>query len=186
MSGLWQTPVVVLTVLTWLASPPASIGEAAQRETLRRLGTPKATASLTYIGLPPVPPPASVTEPPPTEPPPVGAGAVPPPPEPPQTAQVQQKQQQDEQWWRTRMAAARSAIEHGQLMAEALQSRISALQADAVNLDDPVRQAKARTDLGKALGELDRTTKQVGADRKAMAAIQEEARRLNVPAGWVR
>ena len=179
MSALWQTPAVVVMILSWLASPPAGLGEVAQREALRRAATPKATASLTNFGqTADEPPPAAVTLPAGAEPPAVAppASDTPPPTEP----------KRDEKWWRARAAGIRTAIERGQTMAEALQSRINALQADVVNIDDPALQAKARTDLGKALGELDRQNKQIEADRKSLADLEEEARRLNVPAGWIR
>ena len=179
MNSLWQTPAVVVMILSWLASPPAGLGEVAQREALRRAATPKATASLTNFGqFADEPPPAAVTLPASATPPAVTPPAeeTPPPTEP----------KRDEKWWRARVAGIRTAIERGQTMAEALQSRINALQADVVNIDDPAQQAKARNDLGKALGELDRQKKQIDADTKALADLGEEARRLNVPAGWIR
>lgn len=182
MSALWQVPAVVLSLVAWLSSPPSGLGDVAQREALRRNATPKSTASLTNLGQAP-------------EPPPVAAVSLPaqeaPPPAPPATTPAQEVQKpagegKDEQWWRARITAARTAVERGQVMADALQSRINALQADVVNIDDPVQQAKARQELGKALGELERVKDQIEADRKNIAAIQEEARRLDVPPGWIR
>ena len=38
----------------------------------------------------------------------------------------------------------------------------------------------------KALGELDRLKKQIEAGKKAIADLEEEARRANVPPGWLR
>jgi hypothetical protein len=55
-----------------------------------------------------------------------------------------------------------------------------------VNVDDPVRQAQLRQELQLTLQELNRTNKLIEEDRKAIQAIQDEARRLNVPAGWIR
>lgn len=180
MSMFWQSPIVVWSLMAWLAAPPTSLAQAAEQEAIRRRMTPKSAAVLTNLGqpqevpltfvMPPPAPPAAATEPP------KAAEAAAPPDE----------NQRDEKWWRARMAAMRTAIERGQLMADALQSRINALQTDVVNRDDPVQQAKLRTDLGKALGELERVTKQIEADRKAVVALQEEARRANVPPGWVR
>ncbi len=89
MSALWQTPAVVVMILSWLASPPAGLGEVAQREALRRAATAKATATLTNFGQSAdEPPPAAVTLPateaPPTVTPP--AGETPPPPTEPASA----------------------------------------------------------------------------------------------------
>jgi hypothetical protein len=92
----------------------------------------------------------------------------------------------DEQWWRARMNNAKAAIERDNLLIDALQSRINALQADVVNIDDPVQQGKARQNLGKALGELDLMKQKRDTDTKAIAAIQDEARRASVPPGWIR
>jgi hypothetical protein len=186
VSAFWQSPIFVLSVVAWLSAPPASLGEAAEREAVRRRMMPKSVAVLTNLGLPrevpliAAPPPGdpAITPPPAATPPQAAA----PPAEPAKPA----KDERDEKWWRARMAAARGAIERGQVMADALQSRINALQRDVVNMDDPAQQAKLRTDLGKALGELERTTKQIEADRKAVTDLQEEARRLNVPPGWLR
>lgn len=183
MNAIWQAPAVVLALLAWLTSPSAGLADIAQREALRRQATPRSQASLTNLGMPPEPVPVSAVSLPPTEvppatearPPAAGAAAATP-PEP----------VRDETWWRTKMAEARTTVERGELAAQALQSRINALQADAVNIDDPIRQARARIDLQRALEELDRTTKQLDVDRKTIQALQQEARRLNVPAGWIR
>ena len=44
----------------------------------------------------------------------------------------------------------------------------------------------AAPDRQKALAELDRVQKEIQADTKAIADIQEEARKAAVPPGWVR
>lgn len=187
MNTLWQVPAVLFALLAWLNSPPAGLADIAARETLRRQATPQSKASLTNLNMPPEPVPQSAVSMPPTEPPPAdptaaaaageAAGAAPAKPgDPPK----------DETWWRNKMGDLRTTVERGQIAAEALQSRINALQADAVNFDDPIRQARARNDLAKALEELDRVNKKLDADRKAIAALQDEARRANVPAGWIR
>ena len=71
-------------------------------------------------------------------------------------------------------------------MAEAMQSHINALQNDVVNRDDPAQQALLRQRLATALTELERLKDQIATDRKTILDIQDEARRLGVPAGWVR
>ena len=187
MSSFWHTPTAVLWILTWLASPPASLGEASLKESIRRQATPKASASLTNLGREQEPPPAAaVSGIPANEPPAAAAGA-------PAGAEAQAKAgdqakdpAKDEQWWRARMNNAKAAIERDNLLIDALQSRINALQADVVNIDDPVQQGKARQNLGKALGELDAMKEKRNADTKAIAAIQDEARRASVPPGWIR
>ena len=184
MSSLWYTPTAVLWLLTWLAAPPASLGEAALKESIRRQATTKSTATLTNLGREQEPPPAAAVSglPTPPEPPTAAAGAAGAAGPPAKTVDPAQ----DEQWWRARMNNARLAVDRDHLLIEALQSRINALQADVVNIDDPVQQGKARQNLGKALTELDSMKQKRDTDLKAIAAIQDEARRSNVPPGWIR
>lgn len=182
MNSLWQVPAVVLVVLSWLSAPPAGLADVAQREALRRSATQKSQASLTNLGMPLEAVPASAVSMPPTEtPPPVAdsskpAGATATKPDPPR----------DENWWRKKMAELRSFVDRDQLAADVLQSRINALNAAVVNTDDPMKQTKARMDLVKALDDLEKTSKQIEADRRAIVDLQDEARRLSIPAGWLR
>ncbi len=84
------------------------------------------------------------------------------------------------------MAAAREAVERSKIFAEALQTRINSLSNDWAARDDPYQRAKLSADRDKALAELGRVQKEVQDGTKAIAAIQEEARKTGVPAGWVR
>jgi hypothetical protein len=181
MSGIWQASTAILWLVTWLSSPPASLADAATREAMRRQASPKAAATLTNLGKPVEPPPAAaVSMPMPA----VEAGSTQSPAAPAKAASSGPAK--DEAWWRARMTDANQALTKDQLTAQAFQAQIDALQRDVVNVDDPVRQSKARQDLDKALGELDRLKKQVEADQKAIEAIRDEGRRLNVPPGWIR
>ena len=92
----------------------------------------------------------------------------------------------DEKYWRGRIDAARTALSRAETFADALQSRINALATDFVNRDDPAQRNQIAADRQKALSELDRVKQEIAAHQKEIAAIQEEARRANVPAGWVR
>lgn len=53
MNSLWQAPVIVVALITWLNATPTSFVDAAQREALRRQLTPKTTRQLTNLNLPP-------------------------------------------------------------------------------------------------------------------------------------
>ena len=88
--------------------------------------------------------------------------------------------------WRTRVAAARDALARARLFADALQTRINVLSADYVSRDDPAQREVVAADRQRALVELDRVTQEIQQQQKALAAIQDEARRAGVPAGWVR
>ena len=92
----------------------------------------------------------------------------------------------DEASWKARVAKARDDLQRAQTFADALQSRINALTTDFAARSDPAQRSVIGTDRQKALAELDRVKKEIAANTKAIADIQEEARKANVPAGWVR
>jgi hypothetical protein len=92
----------------------------------------------------------------------------------------------DQAYWSGRMSAARSALERSRIFAEALQSRINALSADFVNRDDPAQRAQLELERQRSVAELDRVKREMGEQAKAIAAIEEEARKAGVPPGWLR
>lgn len=92
----------------------------------------------------------------------------------------------DEAAWRQRIQAERDALQRAETFAEALQSRINALSTDFTARDDPAQRATIATDRQKALAELDRVQQEILQHTKAIAGIQEEARRAGVPPGWLR
>jgi hypothetical protein len=174
VSAFWQSPVVILALMSWLSAPPMNLGEAAQREALRRRLIPKSRTLLTNAGQPPEVPLTAAA--PALEAPPDGSTAAAPAGAP----------ARDEKWWRSRIANAREVLARDQAAAENMQTRINVLQRDVVNVDNPVRQAQLRDELKKTLEELNRSKQLVIDDTKAIEDIQTEARKANVPAGWVR
>jgi len=92
----------------------------------------------------------------------------------------------DQAYWSGRMAAARGEVTRTQLFADSLQTRINSLRTDFVNRDNPVERAKIEQDLNAALAELENVKKELDQKAKAITAIEEEARRANVPSGWLR
>ena len=84
------------------------------------------------------------------------------------------------------MQGARELLQRSQSFAEALQSRINGLNADFTARDDPAQRAVVGADRQKALAELARVKDDIVKQTKAIADIQEEARKAGVPAGWVR
>jgi hypothetical protein len=79
----------------------------------------------------------------------------------------------DQAYWSNRMKALTEQRDRDQILADALQSRVNALTADGIE-----RQ--------KAIEQLERLTKAVESDGKALDDFQEEARRASVPSGWLR
>ena len=79
-----------------------------------------------------------------------------------------------------------TALERAKTFADAHQSRINGLSADFTARDDPAQRALVAKDRQKALTELDRVKKEIADHTKALADLQEEARRKGVPPGWLR
>jgi hypothetical protein len=91
-----------------------------------------------------------------------------------------------EDFWHGRITSAREELRRNEAFAEALQSRINALSAEFSAKDDPYQRAQVADDRQKALAELDRLTADIDNNKKAIADIEEDARRAGVPAGWIR
>ncbi len=92
----------------------------------------------------------------------------------------------DESTWRKRMADARENLQRSQTFADALQNQLNSLATDFVNRDDPAQRSVIAQKRDSVMAELERVKKEVADQTKAISAIQEEARRAGVPAGWVR
>jgi hypothetical protein len=90
-----------------------------------------------------------------------------------------------QEFWQKRISAAREALTRAQTFADAMQTKINSLQNDIPNLDYPAR-GLAEKQLNAALAELERLKKEVASHQKAITGIEEEARRSNVPVGWLR
>jgi hypothetical protein len=92
----------------------------------------------------------------------------------------------DPEYWRKRITDARQARDHNAFLLEAIQSRINALTTDFSARDDPFQRAQIEINRQKAIAELERMAKvQVELEQK-ISDIEEEARRANVPPGWLR
>lgn len=92
----------------------------------------------------------------------------------------------DEAYWRGKITAAREDVRRNEVFKEALQSRVNGLTADFTARDDPYQRAKIADDRQKALAEMARLTEDIDKGTKAIADIEEEARRAGVPPGWIR
>jgi hypothetical protein len=178
--SIWTLPVAVVVFLTWLNTPPSSLGDAAQREALRRQFLPQAAQTVSNANLPPARPAPEA----PVAAPPTTAGedaAIAPPPDQPADLSAH-----DEKWWHDRINTARDAVDHDQMAVDALQSQINALTRDFINRDDPGQKSQLEIQRNKALAELDRAQKQLATDTALVATIMDEARRAGVPPGWLR
>lgn len=92
----------------------------------------------------------------------------------------------DQAYWAARMNELRTRLQRDETYVEALQTRVSSLSADFVNRDDPAQRAVIANDRQKAVAELERLKTQIEGTKKAIAELEEEARRAGVPPGWLR
>jgi hypothetical protein len=92
----------------------------------------------------------------------------------------------DQAYWAARLKTLRTKLERDTSFADALQTKVNSLSTDFVNRDDPAQRAVVERERQKALSELGRLKQDVAAGKKAIADLQEEARRAGVPPGWLR
>jgi hypothetical protein len=178
--------VVVALVQMFLGAwnaPAQSLGEVAWREAARRASVRGPVRSLTdaEVGPPPARPVPPVVEPAAAD---AAAGADAAGATPPEGTEPEEVK--DQAWWRARMTLAREALDRDVVLAAALESRVAALTTDVTNRDDPAQRAVLMNERVRALAELDRMREQVALDRKAIAGVEEDARKAGVPPGWIR
>jgi len=177
--------VIASLLVTPLASAAQSLAAVAKQEEERRKTIKQPSKLYTNVDLR-----GDIT---PTPPPPTNAT----PSQPAPSTQVPQlnlpggkaeplPREKDQAFWKERITTARAALERSKIFADALQSRINALTTDFVNRDDPAQRAQIELERQKALAELDRVQKEIATQTKAIADIEEEARKAGVPPGWLR
>ena len=92
----------------------------------------------------------------------------------------------DQAYWRDRITTARQQLERSQMFATALESRINGLWAEFTAKDDPAQRANVERERQKSIAELERVKREIDEQTKAITAIEDEARKLGVPPGWLR
>jgi hypothetical protein len=187
--------LVVFAVGVGVTAGAQSLAEVARKEEERRQAIGKAARVYTNKDLQPMRPGQPVTAAPADPASPadkgepaagtgVGAGAAAVDAQAPGSAAT--PTQYTEAQWRTRMADARHDLERTRMMAEALQSRVNALWADFTARDDPAQRAALEAERQRTLAELARVKNDIETKTKAIADLEEEARRARVPPGWLR
>jgi hypothetical protein len=91
-----------------------------------------------------------------------------------------------EAYWRKRVTDVRDQRDRNAVYLESLENRINSLWADFTARDDPAQRAVIAQNRQRALDERDRLKKEQLAIEKQIKDIEEEARRANVPPGWLR
>jgi type IV secretory pathway VirB10-like protein len=89
-------------------------------------------------------------------------------------------------YWKERATTLQQSLSRNKLLLEALQSQVNGLNAVFVSMDDPGQRDLLQARLQRASGEMQRVQQDIEKQTKAAAALQDEARKAGVPAGWVR
>jgi len=92
--------------------------------------------------------------------------------------------ERDEAWWRRQFAEARQKLASSRPTYQALRLQYDLL--GAVLTDDPAERARIDREREHMKTEIDRLGQQVDSLARALATLEEEARRANVPPGWIR
>ena len=92
----------------------------------------------------------------------------------------------DQAYWSGRRKGLQDKLDRDESFLLALQTRINSLATDFVNRDDPVQRAGIERDRLKAIADMARLQQDLVNDKKALADLDEEARRAGVPPGWLR
>jgi hypothetical protein len=179
--------IAAVAIITSVLSAGAqSLGEVARQEAARRkaMKTPATVVNNDSLkGVPSAAPPAAPADAGAQAAPQAGAAPTEAAPEKPPEAPDPTK---DPEYWRKRMSDAIQARDRNAFLLEAVQSRINALTTDFYARDDPYQRAQIEAERQKTLVEFERMTKsQVELEQK-IGDIEEEARRANVPPGWLR
>ncbi len=183
--------VVVFAIAVGLLGRPAAsgqtLGEVAKKEADRRKAQPASGKVYTNKDLP-----ASAQKPATTATPAAETSA-------PVAAATEQKagdaktpgdkpqgDQKDQAYWQTRMTTAREELRRNEMFAEALQTRINALNRDFNSRDNPAQRSAIGADRTEAVKELTRVKQDVERGKKQIVDLEEEARKAGVPPGWMR
>jgi hypothetical protein len=183
-------PVVSVAALFASALPlfAQGLGDVAKKEEERRKGIAAPAKVYTNKDLAAVPESAVVPTP-------ASAGATPSAPDASSTPDQDKAKEKDpkekgpakdQAYWSGRRKTLQDQLDRNSTLADALQSRINALNADFVNRDDPAQRRLIGLNRDKAAAELTQLRQQLVKDQKALADLDEEARRAGVPPGWLR
>jgi hypothetical protein len=196
----WAAALATLLVAaTW--SPPSaqSLAEVARAEATRRAAVARSGPTLTNKDLKP----AADTSVAPTRaldnegagggdaaaP---GGGPVPPTAEaaaaetPEDAPRAPAPEKRDETYWRTRFTATRGAVARAEEDATAVQGRVRRLDAELESGGSDARRAEVARDREAAVGALVQLQRRVINLREELAALEQLARTLDVPADWTR
>jgi hypothetical protein len=93
---------------------------------------------------------------------------------------------QGEEHWRKLASDARAARARSSTYMEALERQISDLNLEFYNSQDPGRKSAIITQRARLVEDAERLKQDMADQDKAVAKIEEDAQKANVPPGWIR
>ena len=93
---------------------------------------------------------------------------------------------QGEEHWRRRMSDARAARARSETYQEAMQNRLQVLVNDFYNQPDPALRSAIWAQRTRVFDDLEKLKKDIVAQDEAIAKVEEDARKANIPPGWIR
>jgi hypothetical protein len=102
------------------------------------------------------------------------------------SAEYRKVAKKDEAYWKGRLRDLLATQDADTIHLAAMGSRVASLTADFDNSDSISQRAVIRGEREVAATEVTRLKAAVLTDKHAIATLEEEARRANVPAGWLR
>lgn len=121
-----------------------------------------------------------------SDPAPSAGPSVPATPPPSSIADYRQSSMKDEAYWKGRMRDAQAVLDGDQIHLDAMIGRVNSLSSDFNNSRSVTQRIVLRKEREDAATEATRLKAAVRTDRKALVTLEEEARRVGVPAGWLR
>jgi hypothetical protein len=91
-----------------------------------------------------------------------------------------------EEYWRKLITDARSALARSSSYLEALRARVQAFTTQFYALDDPVQRNAIAAQRNKVLDDMDHLKQDMAVQEGAIAKIEADARKANIPPGWIR
>jgi hypothetical protein len=104
----------------------------------------------------------------------------------PDAIEEPRREEKGQEYWKALIGGARAALDRSHVLAAALESRLNALNTDIAARDDPAQRAQLEAQRLRVLQELDRMEHDIAEQTKAIAAIEEDARKAGIPPGWLR
>jgi hypothetical protein len=93
---------------------------------------------------------------------------------------------QGEEHWRKLIMEARSALARSSTYLEALQSRVNTLTAEFYAREDSAQRGGIWVQRTRVVDDMERLKRDMTDQEKAIAKIEEDARKANIPPGWIR